>query len=81
MILMPVGFIPVMTFNVRIASARFTAPSPLTSPIHMFKRFAAQSAVVPPPDPAQFHVQGPLPPTEVGVPTLQRLAVGADVNV
>ena len=81
--MIPVGFIPIMTFNVMIASARFTAPSPLTSPIHVkgFKMFAVQSAVVPPPDPAQLHVHGPLPATTVGAPTLQRFAVGADVNV
>jgi len=42
---------------------------------------AEQLAVVPPLDPVQLHVQGPLPLTVVAVPALQRLVVGAEVNV
>ena len=38
-------------------------------------------AVVPPFDPVQLHDQGPLPLNEVDDPKLQRLVVGADVNV
>ncbi len=43
--------------------------------------FAEQLAVVPPLDPVQLHVQGPVPLTVVGVPELQRLVVGAEVKV
>ncbi len=43
--------------------------------------FAEQLAVVPPLDPVQLHVQGPVPLTDVAVPALQRLAVGAVVKV
>ncbi len=43
--------------------------------------FAEQLAVVPPLDPVQLHVQGPVPLTAVAVPALQRLVVGAVVKV
>ncbi len=43
--------------------------------------FAEQLAVVPPLDPVQLHVQGPVPRTVVEVPALQRLVVGAEVKV
>jgi hypothetical protein len=43
--------------------------------------FAEQLAVVPPLEPVQLHVHGPLPLTAVAVPELQRFVVGADVNV
>ncbi len=43
--------------------------------------FAEQLAVVPPLDPVQLHVHGPVPLTAVAVPVLQRLVVGAEVNV
>ncbi len=43
--------------------------------------FAEQLALVPPLDPVQLHVQGPVPLTVVGVPALQRLVVGAEVKV
>ena len=42
---------------------------------------AEQLAVEPPLEPVQPHVQGPLPLTVVAVPELQRLVVGAEVNV
>ena len=42
---------------------------------------AEQLAAEPPLDPVQLHVQGPLPLTAVAVPALQRLVVGAEVNV
>ncbi len=42
---------------------------------------AEQLDVVPPFDPVQLHVQGPVPLTAVAVPALQRLVVGAEVNV
>ncbi len=42
---------------------------------------AEQLAVVPPLDPVQLHVHGPVPSCVVGVPELQRLVVGADVKV
>jgi hypothetical protein len=42
---------------------------------------AEQLAVAPPFDPVQLHDHGPLPLTKVDDPALQRLAVGADVNV
>ena len=45
-------------------------------------RFAEQFAVEPPPAPVQVQVHGlPLPVTELGVPALQRLVVGAVVKV
>ncbi len=43
--------------------------------------FAEQLAVVPPFDPVQLHVHGPLPLTAVAVPALQRFVVGAVSNV
>ncbi len=43
--------------------------------------FAEQLAVVPPLDPVQLHVHGPVPLTVVAVPALQRLVVGAVVKV
>ncbi len=43
--------------------------------------FAEQLAVVPPFDPVQLHVHGPVPLTAVAVPVLQRLVVGAEANV
>ena len=43
--------------------------------------FAEQFAAVPPFNPVQLHVHGPLPLTVVGVPALQRFVEGADVNV
>jgi hypothetical protein len=43
--------------------------------------FAEHEAVAPPFDPVQLHDHGPLPLTKVDDPALQRLAVGADVNV
>ncbi len=43
--------------------------------------FALQLAVVPPFAPVHDHVHGPVPVTEVGVPTQQRLVVGADATV
>ena len=42
---------------------------------------AEQLAVEPPLDPVQLHAHGPLPLTAVAVPVLQRLVVGAEVNV
>ncbi len=42
---------------------------------------AEQLAVVPPFDPVQLHVHGPVPLTAVAVPALQRFVVGAEVNV
>ncbi len=42
--------------------------------------FAEQLALVPPLDPVQLHVHGPAPITAVGVPALQRLAVGGEVK-
>ena len=41
---------------------------------------AEQFAVVPPFDPVQLHVHGPLPLTAVAVPALHKFAVGAVVN-
>jgi len=38
-------------------------------------------AFVPPPEPLQFHVQGPVPETDDAVPEEHRLAVGADVKL
>ena len=42
--------------------------------------FAEQLAVVPPLDPVQLQVHGPVPVTAVGAPALQRPVVGAVVN-
>jgi len=42
---------------------------------------AEQLAVVPPFDPAQLHVHGPLPFTALAVPVLHKLVAGADVRV
>ncbi len=42
---------------------------------------AEQFAVVPPFDPVQVQVHGPLPDTAEAVPALHRLPVGADANV
>jgi hypothetical protein len=39
---------------------------------------AEQLALAPPLDPLQFHVHGPEPATGEAVPTVQRLAEGAD---
>jgi hypothetical protein len=38
---------------------------------------AAHGAFVPPPEPSQYQVHGPVPDTAVAVPALQRLVVGA----
>ena len=51
---------------------------PLTGVVAMF---AEQFAFVPPFDPAQVQVQGPLPPTVLALPTVHRLVVGAAVRV
>ena len=42
---------------------------------------AEQLAVEPPFDPWQLQVQGPVPLTELAVPAVQRLVVGAEVKV
>ena len=43
--------------------------------------FAEQLAVVPPFDPAQVQVHGPVPLTELAVPAVHRLVEGAAVKV
>ena len=43
--------------------------------------FAEQFAFVPPFDPWQVHAQGPEPLTELAVPALQRLVLGAEVKL
>ena len=45
------------------------------------ERFAEQGAVEPPPAPVQFQFHGPVPVTELAVPALHRLVVGADVKL
>jgi hypothetical protein len=47
-----------------------------TEPL-LFASGALQEEVVPPFEPEQVHVQGPLPDTVVGVPIVQRLFTGA----
>jgi len=44
-------------------------------------RFAVQFAVLPPFNPLQLQVHGPLPPTALSVPAAQRLLVGFTVKV
>ena len=51
---------------------------PLTGVVAIF---AEQFAVEPPFDPAQVQVQGPLPPTVLALPAVQRLLAGAVVKV
>ncbi len=40
--------------------------------------FAEQEAVVPPPEPTQFHVHGPAPETNEAVPALHKFVDGAE---
>ncbi len=60
------------------------AATPLAAPqaplVALVARLAWHMAVAPPDDPAQDHVQGPLPETAEASPTLQRLVLGAVEN-
>lgn len=64
-----------MLSSVPVVQALLVAPqAPFTL------KFAEQVASPPPYDPVQSQFHGPLPVTEVGVPALQRLVVGVEVN-
>ena len=73
----------------KAAPLRVTAAPEIAAPVEVLTvpdiekvwTLAVQLAVVPPFDPAQLHVHGPLPPTALAVPVLHKLVVGADVRV
>jgi len=79
--------VPVVTFQLIVPELAVTVPLPppdfVTVRVNCDGcwRLAEQVAVVPPPDPVQLQVQGPLPLRDEAVPALQKLLAGALVNV